>query len=243
MNILHFEISKESKKQVIKAIEEATGCKAKYLGVPSCAYQIGEYTLNKDCSLTWSILHDADPAGLEQTGNVVDAIVMTGHEPLEWPEFQKQTEAIESMTIEEEKAVNEPISELIITIPKDKMPEQAIENLKKLIESKGTLIKSALRVSDLPIKETDDEVIIDWFKDLDTDHANAYFTFITYLIEFAKTAKRVTAKDKEVDNEKYAFRCFLLRLGFIGEDTKRQRKILMENLTGSAAFKSGKAGE
>ena len=44
-------------------------------------------------------------------------------------------------------------------------------------------------------------------------------------------------------NEKYEFRCFLLRLGFIGDDTKAQRKILMENLAGSAAFKAGKKGE
>ena len=40
-------------------------------------------------------------------------------------------------------------------------------------------------------------------------------------------------------NEKYAFRCFLLRLGFIGAEYKSERKILLENFTGSAAFKSG----
>jgi hypothetical protein len=33
---------------------------------------------------------------------------------------------------------------------------------------------------------------------------------------------------KEVDNEKYAFRCFLLRLGFIGSDYKAERKILLK---------------
>ena len=52
-------------------------------------------------------------------------------------------------------------------------------------------------------------------------------------------AKRVTAKEKEVDNDKYAFRCFLLRLGFIGAEFKTERKILLQTLTGSAAFKSG----
>ena len=52
-------------------------------------------------------------------------------------------------------------------------------------------------------------------------------------------AKRVTAKEKKVDNDKYAFRGFLLRLGFIGAEFKAERKILLQNLTGSAAFKSG----
>ena len=41
------------------------------------------------------------------------------------------------------------------------------------------------------------------------------------------------------ENEKYAFRCFLLRLGFIGEEYKVERKILLKNLTGSSAFKNG----
>ena len=35
------------------------------------------------------------------------------------------------------------------------------------------------------------------------------------------------------------FRCFLLRLGFIGEEYKTERKILLKSLSGSSAFKSG----
>jgi hypothetical protein len=49
--------------------------------------------------------------------------------------------------------------------------------------------------------------------------------------------KRITAKEKETDNDKYAFRCFLLRLGFIGAEYKLERKILLRNLSGSSAFK------
>ncbi len=63
--------------------------------------------------------------------------------------------------------------------------------------------------------------------------------FISVLCEMAKNATRVTATEKAVDNEKYAFRCFLLRLGFIGAEYKAERKILLKNLTGSSAFKSG----
>ncbi len=43
---------------------------------------------------------------------------------------------------------------------------------------------------------------------------------------------------REEPNEKYAFRCFLLRLGFIGPEYKAQRKVLLRNLNGSAAFKN-----
>ena len=54
----------------------------------------------------------------------------------------------------------------------------------------------------------------------------------------AKDAKRVTATEKDVESEKYAFRCFLLRLGFIGAESKTQRKLLLQKLSGSSAFKT-----
>ena len=51
--------------------------------------------------------------------------------------------------------------------------------------------------------------------------------------------KRVTAKEKPVENEKFAFRVFLIRLGFVGQDFRVARKILLKNLTGNSAFKNG----
>ena len=58
-----------------------------------------------------------------------------------------------------------------------------------------------------------------------------------------RNQKRITAKEKEVDNEKYAFRCFLLRIGFIGAEFKAERKILLSKLSGSSAFKTAKPNE
>jgi hypothetical protein len=52
----------------------------------------------------------------------------------------------------------------------------------------------------------------------------AYAAFIGKLGAMAKEAKHVTVKDRQEENEKYAFRCFLLRLGFIGPEYKENRK-------------------
>lgn len=71
----------------------------------------------------------------------------------------------------------------------------------------------------------------------------AYTHFIAKLCEMAQNQKRITAKEKEIDNNKYAFRCFLLRLGFIGTEYKAERKILLRNLSGSSAFKGGASNE
>ena len=86
----------------------------------------------------------------------------------------------------------------------------------------------------------EDRVAFPWFAEVEPDAARAYTNFIAALCRMSKEAKRVTATQQEVENEKYAFRCFLLRLGFIGTEYKKDRKILLQNLSGSAAFRDGK---
>lgn len=127
---------------------------------------------------------------------------------------------------------------LSIEIPFDKVD---VGNLTKLLDAKGNLIKKALGIDDIRIEMQEDRVAFPWFTEADADSAKAYTDFIAALCRMSKEAKRVTATEKEVENEKYAFRCFLLRLGFIGDEYKMDRKILLKNLTGSSAFKDGGA--
>ena len=87
-----------------------------------------------------------------------------------------------------------------------------------------------------------DTVSFPWFTEMpEPDAVKAYTHFIAALGKMSRDLKRISATEKEVDNEKYAFRCFLLRLGFIGAEYKVERKILLKNLTGSSAFKNGGA--
>ena len=137
-----------------------------------------------------------------------------------------------------EESGTEPQEEnvgLTVEIPLDKV---AVGNLTKLLDAKGNLIRKALGITDLRIEVLDDRVVFPWFSQVDADSASAYTHFISALCEMSKNAKRVTATEKPVDNEKYAFRCFLLRLGFIGAEYKMERKILLKNLSGNSAFKT-----
>ena len=130
---------------------------------------------------------------------------------------------------------------LVIEMPRSSFTDTALDNLKRLVESKSNLIKKALGAETLELEITDDKVGFPWFEDgTDPDTVKAYTHFVTALCEMARVQKRVTAKEKETDNDKYAFRCFLLRLGFIGAAYKEERKILLRNLTGSSAFKTPK---
>ena len=220
--VLHFDVTGEARKKMVKAVETELGVKAKYLGVPSCAYQVDIFTISKDGTLSWEDLNDADPAGIDLSSRVVDACVMaTGNSPTEWDE-----------NLEEE--------ELTISVPKAGFTDEAIDNLFKILESKGRLFSSAFGKQSLIINVKEDRIEFPWFSDLDPERVQTYTKFIAAICDMAKNQKRITAKPREDENEKYAFRCFLLRLGFIGDEFKADRKILLANLDGSSAFKTKK---
>lgn len=134
---------------------------------------------------------------------------------------------------------NEDIVDVLTAI--SVVSRRLASNLTKLLEAKGNLIRKALGITDLRVEVLEDRVAFPWFSQVDADSAAAYTHFISALCEMSRNAKRVTATEKPVDNEKYAFRCFLLRLGFIGSEYKAERKILLKNLSGSSAFKNGGA--
>ena len=225
--VLHFNVKGESRKAMVTAIEKEIGGKARYLGVPSCAYEIGNYTVGRNGELEFGDFDDID-----EVAPIVDACVMaTGITPAEW-EGNKDAEETET----------EGAMELTVTIPFTKVN---VGNLTSLLEAKGSLIKDALGITDLRFEMNEDSVSFPWFSKVEPEEAMAYTKFITAICEMTMKQKRITAKPKENENEKYAFRCFLLRLGFIGDEYKADRKLLLSKLNGSSAFKSGakKGGE
>jgi hypothetical protein len=120
-----------------------------------------------------------------------------------------------------------------------KIPHTAIENFVKLVEGKATLIKKALNAARLDIRVNDEKISLPWFNDTpDTETVQAFMQLASCMLAKANSQQRVTLRDKPVENEKYAFRCFLLRLGFIGDEYKAARKTLLKNLEGNSAFKN-----
>ena len=228
--IKHFNVSGESKKRLVKLISSHLGLESKYLGVPSCAYRIGGYTVNKDGSLSW----EEDD---ERTAGLLEALKGEGFSATE-----DDDETEEEVLVEEEMEEESEVNRLCISFPKSMYEKHTLENLKNLVESKGALMKKAFRTESLEIVEDDEKVSFPWFELIDSDHFNAYTQFITAITKMAKEQKRILGKERDVENDKYAFRCFLLRLGFIGDEYKLTRKILLENLEGSAAFKTKKEG-
>ncbi len=207
-----YNVTGTRRKELVNTISELTGAKPEYKGAPTFAYEVDFFTVTKDGTLTFSDRSDSDIVE-----NVLEGISEAGFE-FEEPEESEETG-------------------LTVSVPLDSV---SIGNLTNLLESKGKLIEKALGIDSLPIEIEEDKISFPWFSEMpDTDSIRAYTHFIAAICKMSKDQKRIQSKKAESDNEKYAFRCFLLRLGFIGEEYKTERKILLRNLTGSSAFRNG----
>lgn len=232
---------------MVKVIGEHFGVKPKYLGVPSCNYQIET---------------EAETFIIDRTGQIT---TLEG----------KLVEFEALLNGEFEDGIQEPVAEGIIgfeiSVPMDGHTGVSLRNLVNMIYSKQTLIKKALGIEDdivseelikavNEVKDTTIKVAIADKKDkgIDFDFDNnritfkcfgengtpekvkAYTQLVELLNQYAKTLKYASAKVKDTDNEKFTFRVWLIRLGMIGDEYKETRKLLLQNLTGNSAFRYGK---
>ncbi|MEA4973661.1 MAG: hypothetical protein VB119_10900 [Candidatus Metalachnospira sp.] len=213
MNI-RFELKPKQRPKLAEEIAAALRTLPCYQKAPSLAYKIGNCTLEKD-----GTLHIPDTVDNETVNCLLLHLKEKG--------FTGEMEETEDC--------------LTISVPKDTFTERALVNLGKLIDNKGDLIAKAFMAEDLELDITEDIVSFAWFPfTIEPDEVAAYTEFVSRLCDMARKVKRVSGKPTDTDNDKYAFRCFLLRLGFIGDEYKNARKILLKNLSGNSAFRYGK---
>ena len=265
---VNYNIQKEERKAMVGIVGKELETKPAYCGAPSFSYKVGALEITKDGSLCFDDAADeatvarvrtalreagfssedgenkdscADTAVKEPTARETAMSVMPCEETAANESTPAET-AVDTPTLTDTADAEEDSAEdtLSISLPRSLFTETALQNLDALLLSKGRLIRHAFDIRETTYTLTDDRITFAWLHGTITDEtAKAYAEFISKLCQMARTQKRVTAKEKIVDNEKYAFRCFLLRLGMIGNAYKVSRKILLQNLTGSSAFKSG----
>jgi len=269
---LNYNITGIGRKRLVHAISEILGDEAKYLRTPTYAYQVGEYHIDKNGVVTGPQDNELE-ADLRARGfeiSVEEAAIDTeaetdANEALSADdETEPQTsmdETTEAATGEtqstSEAQMDEPKTEPAIpTIKQDsdrftvEMPlggfdkPDKLDNLRKMVDAKTTLLKAALGADSLPIQVTEDTIQFPWFSadGILTGGAEveAYTTLISLLCKRAIEKKRITAKEKDIEGSpKYALRCFLLSLGMIGSEYKTTRKILLSKMEGNGSWKTG----
>ena len=216
MNI-EYNITGPERKVLAKTVSEILGCEVIYKGAPTFAYALNNYVIDKHGTLSC-----ADDVSSEELDRLTAALKERGYEP------ELEAKALE----------------FAVEIPRDGSTDDVLENLRKIVTSKETLIRKAIGAEALPIEVGETTLRFPWFTLSGADsEADAYTRFIHALYEMAKTQKRVTAKARETENDKFTMRVFLIRLGFIGEEYKTARKILLQNLIGNSSWKNGQPPE
>ena len=292
--MLKFELNIADRKTLANRMEELTGIHPYYTRAPLYAYDIGNYTIdrdgnllvepeNADAELLTTLLNeglicggesiestDDQPENTEPTENLADEPVAEA-EPDDTAEDESDAEESES----EEQPEEVPL-DLELAFSTSQHNGVSLRNLVNLIYSRGRLISKATGghfhvETDLVETLRDDSctyTVANFIEALkgyeaqcgtameglviteekvsftgfptasDYDHLTAFGHLAILMNQQAISQKRIQAKDVNDENEKYALRTWLLRLGMNGPDFKETRKILMENLSGHAAFRT-----
>ena len=248
------------RKAMAKAMAEHLGTTAKYMGVPSCGYQVGDYIVDKEGNI-----HGDDFEALREFLQTIGC----------FPE--EETAPAEEQT-EPESETTGDVDQVSITVPADDLTALQLKNLIFMLYTKQYLIGKMtggdlLNIPDTLIArlmESTPETTADFKALLDAakedgmtgfDFADEKIT-ITYqahpyepernmvyamltarILKAAKEATRIFPERQEPENEKYFARAWLLRIGYGGADSKAERNLLLKHLKGHSAFPNDAAAD
>ncbi len=256
---IHYNVTGNERKALVKVIADTTGAKAEYKGMPSAAYEIDYFTVTKD-----GVLEFSDRSDSEEVEAVLEALSAAGFDGVG-----------ESVRENEDDAPHDAV-ELTVTLPLARHTGMTIRNLINLIYTRAGLLNKALgtafrvdaglvdalrddacvltldrlfetveayesrhgkaadglcverdKLTFSTLPETDDPAVI-----------RAFTTLCAMMNKQALAQQRIQAKEIGTDNEKYAMRIWLTRLGMNGAEYKETRKVLLANLTGHSAFRT-----
>ena len=264
--MLKFELNVAERKTLARRMKELTGIHPYYTKAPLYAYDIGDYTIDRDGNL----LVEPENADAELLTSLLNEGLIRNAESTD-----VQPENAESAPEEEDQQDEVPL-DLELSFPVSQHNGVTLRNLVNLLYSRGNLIGKATgghfhveeglvdKLKDDTctlatmnfisavngyeaehgaalegLKITTEKVIFTGFPTApDHEHLTAFAQLAVLMNQQAISQKRIQAKNVNDENEKYALRTWLIRLGMNGSDFKATRKILMENLSGHAAFRT-----
>ena len=259
---IHYNVTGAERKALVKVIAETTGAKAEYRGMPSAAYEIDYFTVTKD-----GVLEFSDRSDSEEVEAVLEALAAAGFDGVGETQETTTEGGIEGNRDAVELTVTLPLAKhtgmtlrnlinLIYTRAgllnkaldtsfrvdaglvealKDDACVLTLDRLFVTVEAYETRHGKAAdglcverdKLTFCTLPETDDPAVI-----------RAFTTLCAMMNKQALAQQRIQAKGIGADNEKYAMRIWLTRLGMNGPEYKDERRILMRNLSGNSAFRT-----
>ena len=251
------DVTGSDRKHLAQALGEIISEKPIYLKAPTYAYQVGEHTISRDSEIVCP-----DSATPEEVEKIITKLtaevfspVLSGDtsadgspdEAASGPEVsasEGEPEVEAESPTEGKETPDETDSEedtiLTISVSRSKVPDDVLIRLQAIVLNKKVLFQRALQTDALPIETTDEEVSFPWFTLTGIDgEAEAYAQFITHLVKMASEQTRVLDKPYDGDNDKFAMRIFMVRMGMKGDKFALARKLMMKHLTGNSGWRYG----
>ena len=239
------------RKQLIKELQMKFETKAKYLGVPSCAYEIkiqeATYTIDtkgrilaengEEIQLKKLLNESLEvEAASSENMNYELKLPMEGHTAKTLRNLINMIYAKQPLIIKALGLKNEIFTETFVEIINETSTEtlgdfKSLLNLSENYSNQGMVFNF-------------DENTLSLKAELASEKLEASINLLALINKNALVKNYASYKGKPTTNEKYTFRTWLLRLGMVGDEYKKTRKDLLKNLSGNGAFKSqNKAGE
>lgn len=231
----------ENRKAVVKAVSEILGIPSKYLGVPSCNFQVGDCIIDRAGTVETK---DEKTAGI-----VLAGLIERGY--ADAPETEENKVMIgfpaEGMTAlnlknliflmhSRQYLINQSIGEKNFSIP-DGLVEELEENGDVTIEGLEDSLK-AFADETRGIAVSSEKITLRFPYTEDAVKVKAWTDLASAMVRQVKEQKWIDPEERIEENEKYYMRIWLLRIGFGGRDMKESRNMLMENLKGHSAFRT-----
>lgn len=231
----------ENRKDVVKAAAEILNMPSKYLGVPSCNFQVGNCIIDRAGIVETEDEKTAEMllAGLVERG-FVDAPETDENKLL----VALPTEGLTALNLKNliflihsrQYLINQSIGEKSFCIP-DSMVEELEENEYETMEAvEDSILAYSEDMRGLGISE--EKITFRFPYTEDAVKAKAWTDLATAMMKQAREQKWIDPEERIEENEKYYMRIWLLRIGFGGKDMKESRNALMENLKGHSAFRT-----
>ena len=180
---IKFNVTGDRRKALVAVMRDTLQDTVHYLRAPSFCFMVGKYTIDKNGTVTCP--DDADEAQIEMLIRELAHDGFVG-ERIGEPVNPAAQQLIETPRKEIVKPTLDSIDRLSVEIPRDGITPAALENLRRLIASKNTLLKKALDTDNLPITEHPDRIEFGWFRPTDDQvEITAYYQLVQGLCELA----------------------------------------------------------
>ena len=245
------------RKEMVKAISELTGFEATYLYMPTCAYQIGPVTVNRNGSVTCddeAMVETIRPMLIDRgwldAEPKTEETLADSEVPVSVREM-KLTMSIEGWTVIQmanllrmvygkQRLINRMLNSEMLYVG-EAVITTISENPPKTPEDFEAKVQTAIetgRLKGLDISAEKVSLSVPFVED-DPTRWTAYSDLLCGMLRTAGAATRVGIKQTDdPENEKYHANSWLMRMGFGGTDFKETRRVLMKHLNGYAAFRS-----